>query len=141
MKHKLYSNEVTTNKRQTSADGAGSAPGWGTVMGINALATIALFSFLIGALLALRWSVLVLAPAIGLALVIVAVVGVARREDAGSLAIDMMVTITCMEAGYIGRLVGYALFDAAGVAIMTATRVRAALRERASARSTKASAA
>jgi len=89
----------------------------------------------------LRWSVRGLAPAIGLALVIVAVVGVARREDAGSLAIDMMVTITCMEAGYIGRLVGYALFDAAGVAIMTATRVRAALRERASARSTKASAA
>ena len=107
-------------------------------MGINALAIIASLSFLFGALLALRWSVLVLAPAIGLALVIVAVVGVARREDAGSLAIDMMVTITCMEAGYIGRLVGYALFDAAGVAIMTATRVRAALRERASARSTKA---
>lgn len=127
MKHKLYSNEVTTNKRQTSADGAGSAPGWGTVMGINALATIALLSFLVGALLALRWSVLVLAPAIGAALVIVTLIGVARGEDAGSLAIDMMVTITCMEAGYIARLIAYALVDAARVAIMAAIRMRLAL--------------
>ena len=110
-------------------------------MGINALAIIASVSFLIGALLALRWSVLVLAPAIGLALVIVALVGLARGEDAGALAIDVMVTITCMEAGYIGRLVAYALIDASRVAITTATRARAALRERALARSTKASAA
>jgi hypothetical protein len=93
------------------------------------------------ALLALRWGVLVLAPAIGFALVIVVLVGVARGEDAGSLAIDMMVTITCMEAGYIGRLVAYAVIDAAGVAITTATRMRVVLRERALARSTKASAA
>jgi hypothetical protein len=112
-------------------------------LGINALAIIASLSFLCGALLALRWSVLVLAPAIGFALVIVALVGLARGEDAGTLAIDMMVTITCMEAGYIGRLVGYALIDAAGVAITTATRVWVALRERGLtlARSTKASAA
>jgi hypothetical protein len=83
----------------------------------------------------------VLVPAIGFALGIVVLVGVARGEGAGSLAIGMMVTITCMEAGYVGRLVGYALIDAAGVAIKIATRVRAALRERALARSTKASAA
>jgi hypothetical protein len=106
----------------------------GTVMGINALAIIASLSFLCGALLALRWSVLVLAPAIGFALVTVAVVGLARGEGAGSLAIDMMVTITCIEAGYIGRLVGYALIDAARVAILTTTRIRVALRERGLAR-------
>jgi len=113
----------------------------GAIMEINALAIIASLSFLLGAVLALRWSVLVLAPAIGAALVIVALAGLARGEGAGSLAIEMMVTITCMEAGYVGRLVGYALIDAAGAAAMTATRLWVALRDRGLARSTKASAA
>jgi hypothetical protein len=88
---------------------------------------IALLSFLIGALLALRWSVLVLAPAIGTAVIIVVLIGVARGEDAGALAVDMTVTVTCIEAGYIARLIVHALLDAARVAITAADRVRIAL--------------
>jgi hypothetical protein len=89
----------------------------GDAMAIGALGIIALLSFLIGALLALRWSVLVLFPAIGAALVLVVLLGVARGEGAGSLAIDLLVTMTCMEAGYIARLVAYALVDVARVAL------------------------
>jgi hypothetical protein len=92
-------------------------------MGIIALGIIALLSFLIGALLALRWSVLVLLQAIGAALVLVALLGVARGEGAGALAIDLLVTVTCMEAGYIARLVACALLDAARVAVMAASRI------------------
>ena len=100
-------------------------------MAINALGIIALLSFLIGALLALRWSVLVLFPAIGAALVLVALLGAVRGEGAGSLAIDLLVTVTCMETGYVARLVAYALVDAARIAVR-ATTVRLALRGRSS---------
>jgi hypothetical protein len=86
-------------------------------MAINALGIIALLSFLMGALLALRWSVLALLPAIGAALALVVLLSVARGEGAGSLAIDLLVTVTCMEAGYIARLVAYALADVARVAV------------------------
>jgi hypothetical protein len=95
----------------------------GDAMGIIALGSIALLSLLIGALLALRWSVLVLLPAIGAALVLVASLGVARGEGAGALAIDLLVTVTCMEAGYIARLVAYALTDAVRVAVTAASRI------------------
>jgi hypothetical protein len=95
-------------------------------VGINSLAIIALLSFSIGALLALRWSVLVLVPAIGAALMIVVSIGVARGEGAGALALDMTVTVSCMEAGYIGRLVVYALVDAARVAIAATAQMRLA---------------
>jgi hypothetical protein len=102
----------------------------------NALGIIALLSFLFGALLALRWSVLALLPAIGAALVLVALLGVARREGAGSLAVEALVTVTCVEAGYIARLVAYALLDAARIAV-TEIGLRIAQRVR----STKASSA
>jgi len=91
-------------------------------MAISALAIIALLNFLVGALLALRWSVLVLLPAIGAALVLVALLGIARGEGAGALAIDLLVTVTCMEAGYVARLVADALVEAARVAVMAASR-------------------
>ena len=90
-------------------------------MVFSALGIIALLSFLIGALLALRWSVLVLLPAIGTALVLVALLGAARGETAGSLAIELLVTVTCMETGYVARLIAYALVDAARVAVTAAT--------------------
>jgi hypothetical protein len=93
-------------------------------MAINALGIIALLSFLMGALLALRWSVLALLPAIGAALVLVVLLSVARGEGAGSLAIDLLVTVTCMEAGYIARLVAYALADVARVAVTTTAEAK-----------------
>jgi hypothetical protein len=81
---------------------------------------IACLGLLLGALLALRWNVLVLVPAIGIALPLVASVGIARGESAGSLALDMLVTITCIEAGYIARLFATVLADAT-LAVMKPT--------------------
>ena len=101
------------------------------------MVTIALVGVLIGALLSLRWNVLVLFPVIGMALLIVALIGLGRGEDAGSLAVDMMVTVTCIEAGYVARLAGYAIVDAAHVAIVAAIKMRIAFMGRL----TKASAA
>jgi hypothetical protein len=73
---------------------------------------IGLLGLLAGAFLALRWNVLVLVPAIGIALPLVALIGIARGEGAGSLALDMLVAITCIEAGYVARLFAYVLADA-----------------------------
>jgi hypothetical protein len=83
-----------------------------------AVGITALLSFLIGALSALRGNVLVLVPVIATAVLIVALIGIARGEDAGSLAVDMMVSVTCIEAGYIAKLVAYALVDAPCVAVI-----------------------
>jgi hypothetical protein len=74
---------------------------------------IALLSFLIGAFLALRWNVLVLLVAVGATLPLVALIGSARGDDAGSLALDMLVAVTFIEAGYIAKLVAYVYVDAA----------------------------
>jgi hypothetical protein len=77
------------------------------------MAIIALLGLSVGAFLALRWNVLVLVPAIGIALPLVALIGIARGEGAGSLALDMLVAVTCIEAGYIARLLAGVFADAA----------------------------
>jgi hypothetical protein len=102
-----------------------------------AMGIIALLGFLVGALLALRWNLLVLVPVIGTALPLVALIGIARGEGAGSVAVDMMVTVTCIEAGFIAKLIAYGLVDATRLAVLTASKMRIAVVDR----STKASAA
>ena len=98
---------------------------------------IALLGFLVGALLALRWNLLALVPVIGAALPLVALIGIARGEGAGSLAVDMLVTVTCIEAGFVARLIAYGLVDAMRLAVKSATEIQIAVVKR----STKASAA
>jgi hypothetical protein len=68
------------------------------------MSIIALLGLFAGILLALRWNVLVLIPAIGTALPLVALIGVARGEGVGSLALEMLVAVTCIEAGYVARM-------------------------------------
>jgi hypothetical protein len=97
-------------------------------VGEIAMVLIALLSFLIGALLALRWNVLVLLEAVGAALPLVALIGSARGDDAGSLALDMLITVTFIETGYIAKLVAYVLADAAGAAMRIAILGRGAER-------------
>jgi hypothetical protein len=80
--------------------------------------TIASLSALIGALLALRWNVLVLVPVVGAALPLVALIDIARGEGAGTLAADMVVTVICIEAGYIAALFANVLVDATRIAFM-----------------------
>jgi hypothetical protein len=136
LKHKLCSNKSRQSLLRTKAEGAGFGAGiGGDAMAFSALGIIALLSFLIGALLALRWSVLVLLPAIGAALVLVALLAAARGESAGSLAIELLVTVTCMETGYVARLIAYALVDAARIAATAAATGARTIVTRASSRS------
>jgi hypothetical protein len=88
---------------------------------------IALLGFLVGALLALRWNLFVLVPVIGTALPMVALIGIARGEGAGSVAVDMLVTITCIEAGFVVRLIAYGLVDATRLVVTTASKMRIAV--------------
>jgi hypothetical protein len=85
------------------------------------MAIIALLGLSVGVSLAARWNVLVLIPAIGIALSLVALIGIARGEGAGALALDMLIAVTCIEAGYIVRLLAYIFADAADAAIKSAT--------------------
>jgi len=72
---------------------------------------IALLSLLIGALLELRWNVFVLAPVFGIALPLVALIGIENGEGAGSIAVDLLVAVTCIETGYMARLIVNVLGD------------------------------
>jgi hypothetical protein len=82
---------------------------------------IAFLGLSAGVFLASRWNVLVLVPAIGIALPLVALIGIAQGEGVGSLLLDMLIAVTCIEAGYIARLFAYIFADAARVAIKPAT--------------------
>ena len=88
---------------------------------------IALLSALIGALLAVRWSVFLLVPIIGVALPLVALIGIAQGESAGSLAVDMLITVTGLEAGYAAGLVMSVLADATRIAVMTVIKIGTAV--------------
>jgi hypothetical protein len=93
-------------------------------MGGIAMALIALLSFSAGVLLALRWNVLVLLAAVVAVLPPVALIGMTHGEDAGSLAVDMLVAVTFIEMGYIARLVAYIFVDAARTATRTAIVIK-----------------
>jgi hypothetical protein len=81
---------------------------------------ITMLSFSAGISLALRWNVLVLLAAVVAVLPLVAVIGLARGEDAGLLAVDMLVAVTFIEVGYVARLVAYVFVAAARAATRTA---------------------
>jgi hypothetical protein len=85
------------------------------------MAIIAFLGLSAGVYLALRWNVLVLVPAIGGALPLVALIDVVRGEGAGSLALDMLVAVTCIEAGYIARIFLHVFADATRAAVKPLT--------------------
>jgi hypothetical protein len=60
-----------------------------------------LIGVLVGAVLGLRFKVFVLVPVISIALVIVAVDGVARGDELWRLAVSMIVIATAVQVGYI----------------------------------------
>jgi hypothetical protein len=81
-------------------------------------------SFMIGLLLSLRWDIFVLLSVIAGALPVVALIGFACGEDAGSIVVELVVTIACMEAGFMAKLFVVMLTDAARLAITKMTRSR-----------------
>jgi hypothetical protein len=84
----------------------------------------ALLSFLIGSLMSLRWDIFVLLSVVAGALPVVALIGFARGEDARSIGVELVVTVACMEVGFMARLFVEMLTDAARLAITKMMRSR-----------------
>lgn len=63
---------------------------------------LSILSLLAGGVLGMRFKVVALAPAIGLALIAVAGVGTARGTDIGSIVLAMILAATCLQMGYLG---------------------------------------
>ena len=64
--------------------------------------TLTVVAMLSGAVLGLRYKVLILAPAITFALVFVTGVGLAREAGIWWIALDMVVVTTALQLGYLG---------------------------------------
>jgi xanthosine utilization system XapX-like protein len=88
----------------------------------STMVIITLLKFLIGALVGLRWDIFVLVSVVGDTLAIVALIGIAGGEDASSIAVDMVVTAVCIEAGFMARLFVEMLADATRATIVKVTR-------------------
>jgi hypothetical protein len=86
------------------------------------MSTLAIVTLLTGALLGMRFKVLVLVPTVALAIVAVLAGGIAHHEEAGSIGLAMLIATIGLQVGYLGGL-------AANQAIMVvrAARVRKAM--------------
>jgi hypothetical protein len=78
--------------------------------------TLIILGSLIGAVFGLRFKVYILIPAVGFALAIAAVEGVARGHGVGQVAITMAIAATSLQVGYIG---GSVLGSVLGIAKST----------------------
>jgi hypothetical protein len=78
---------------------------------------LAMISFLVGAVLGLRFKVFILVPAIGLALAVAAVTGIGVGDGVWRLVGTMVVAATLLQLGYVGgsilRLVICAMYELA----------------------------
>jgi hypothetical protein len=84
--------------------------------------TLAIVTLLTGILLGMRFKVLVLVPALALAIGAVLAGGVAHQEDAGAIALAMLIAAVGLQLGYLGGLsVNHAL------TVMRVARVRRAV--------------
>jgi hypothetical protein len=72
--------------------------------------TLMIIGFLIGAALAMRFNVFILFPAIGLALLGTAAVGLAGGDRIGSVVLTMVLIGTTLQVGYVAGSVTHALF-------------------------------
>jgi hypothetical protein len=84
--------------------------------------TLAIITMLIGMLLGMRFKVLVLLPTMMLAIVAVLGGGIAHHEQAGSIALAILIAIVGVQVGYVGGLsANHAL------TVMRAARIRKAV--------------
>jgi hypothetical protein len=77
---------------------------------------LAIISFLIGVALGLRFKVLILVPAIGLALAMVAVHGIVVEDGVWRLVGTMVVVATFIQLGYLGGSVLHSVIGASRAA-------------------------
>src|ERR1700730_17050703 len=86
---------------------------------------LTIIGFLIGAALALRFNVLILFPAIGLALIGTTAVGIAHGEPMGSVVLTMVLIGTTLQGGYLVEIVARAVVASIGVPNAAAPRALA----------------
>jgi hypothetical protein len=70
--------------------------------------------FLIGATLSVRFKVLILFPAIGLAVLGTAVVGIAHGDSVGAVTMTVALTAAALQVGYVFGLVTRAVIASLG---------------------------
>ncbi len=58
-------------------------------------------AFLIGAVLGMRFKVLILIPAIGLAWIVILAAGIARSDSISAILIATVLASTCLQIGYL----------------------------------------
>jgi hypothetical protein len=71
--------------------------------GAASMSMLALLSFLIGALLGMRFKVLILIP-IGLAITAVVVIAIARGDGLSTMLLAEALVLCCLQIGYLGGL-------------------------------------
>jgi ABC-type Fe3+-siderophore transport system permease subunit len=71
--------------------------------GVASMSMLALLSFLIGALLGMRFKVLILIP-IGLAITAVVVIAIARGDGLSTMLLAEALVLCCLQIGYLGGL-------------------------------------
>ena len=68
------------------------------------MSLLAIITLLTGALLGVRFKVLVLVPTVALAIVAVFAGGLAHHEEASSIGLAMLIATICLQVGYLGGL-------------------------------------
>jgi hypothetical protein len=68
------------------------------------MALLAILSFLAGAVLGMRFRVMVLIPAITCALATAIAIGAFRQQTVGSVALVAAATVTCLQIGYMAGI-------------------------------------
>jgi hypothetical protein len=71
--------------------------------GVASMSMLALLSFLIGALLGMRFKVLILVP-ISLAITAVVVIAIARGDGLSTMLLAEALVLCCLQIGYLGGL-------------------------------------
>ncbi len=64
--------------------------------------TLILLVFLSGAVLGMRFKVLILAPAFGVTIIAVFAAGMARSEDLPAILLAELLALICVQIGYLG---------------------------------------
>jgi hypothetical protein len=77
--------------------------------------TLAIIGFLIGAALGTRFKVLIVIPAIGLALLGTAGVGIVHGDPIGSVGLTMVLIATTLQLGYLAGVVLRAVLVSVGM--------------------------
>jgi len=62
-------------------------------------------AFLIGAVLGMRFKVLILIPAIGLAWIVILAAGIAREDNVSAILIAAVLASSCLQIGYLCGIV------------------------------------